>query len=694
MTSFEDYFPYDSYRPNQRRMLEEAHSVIKGGDHGVLMVEAPTGTGKTSILCSALAASRKTIVVVRTVSQINIYLEEMRRIHGTGHTLTMGYVVGKAKACPLAGEEPDTLDMCRRLREKSHKRMENHLKQGRDPSIENTGMGKALDGLEGLPGEEPGQRTYCPYYLRSIKGVLSGGEAAFEPSTLAERGAKKILEELPNPDTLEEALGGACPYECMILASRAADVAILNYHHVLNPEIAELMLDHQLQVKRGKATLIVDEGHNLGDTVRQFYSSTLDTWDLRRARRELEDLQSAIRKKRGRARALTSEADEAIRAGEGMLSTLERFMDSQQRKNSGERRLVDPEFLLWGLEEAMGPDWEDRISSLGLYVREMGLSQSRQGEDEPVLGQVATLVFRLFGTRENERYLVTAMARGDYVELSVSNIDPVEGIRSITDQVRATIIMSGTLSPLDAYETYFFGESGRAEKLQLPNPFPPANRLLIAADRATSRLSQRNTPENKDEIRGHIRSVVEHVPGNVAVFFTAYNLMQEYQSYVEEIATGVGKDVYVEPQDAEEVPDLLDGFFEGSRRGGVLLGVCGGKLAEGIDYWGDSLRGVCVVGLPLAPWDDVQQAINEYYEDKYGRRTGRLIAYLIPALNKAIQASGRVIRGEDEEGVMILCDSRLAHTHHNLLPRWMREEAQVLDAEESTRVIQGWASQR
>ncbi len=72
--------------------------------------------------------------------------------------------------------------------------------------------------------------------------------------------------------------------------------------------------------------------------------------------------------------------------------------------------------------------------------------------------------------------------------------------------------------------------------------------------------------------------------------------------------------------------------------------MAGGKLAEGIDYKGEALNGVAVVGLPLAVYDDIQREINAYYTKKYGKARGMLIAYTLPAINRGLQAAGRVIR--------------------------------------------------
>lgn len=101
-----DYFPYESLRPQQDRMLDAVYDVVSRGKQGILMIDAPTGTGKTSCISAALAAAPgKIVVAVRTVSQIDIYIDEINRIWSkTRHKPEIAYMVGKQRICPLEGE--------------------------------------------------------------------------------------------------------------------------------------------------------------------------------------------------------------------------------------------------------------------------------------------------------------------------------------------------------------------------------------------------------------------------------------------------------------------------------------------------------------------------------------------------------------------------------------------------------------
>ena len=102
-------------------MLDAVYDVVSVGNHGVLMIDAPTGTGKTSCICAVLAAaSGKVVVAVRTVSQIDIYIDEVNKIWSkTRHRPEIAYMVGKQKICPLEDEfrGESVYAGCSRLRE-------------------------------------------------------------------------------------------------------------------------------------------------------------------------------------------------------------------------------------------------------------------------------------------------------------------------------------------------------------------------------------------------------------------------------------------------------------------------------------------------------------------------------------------------------------------------------------------------
>jgi DNA excision repair protein ERCC-2 len=92
--------------------------------------------------------------------------------------------------------------------------------------------------------------------------------------------------------------------------------------------------------------------------------------------------------------------------------------------------------------------------------------------------------------------------------------------------------------------------------------------------------------------------------------------------------------------------------------GGLIVGVLGGGLSEGVDYRDNLLRAVCIVGLPLSPPTLEIEALKAYYAAKFGGEKGHEYAVVYPALNKVLQAAGRPIRGERDRAVVVLMDRR------------------------------------
>ena len=82
----------------------------------------------------------------------------------------------------------------------------------------------------------------------------------------------------------------------------------------------------------------------------------------------------------------------------------------------------------------------------------------------------------------------------------------------------------------------------------------------------------------------------------------------------------------------------------------------GGIFAEGIDLAGDRLSGAVVVGVGLPQLSVERDLIAEYYKKVNGR--GFEYAYMLPGLNRVMQAAGRVIRTENDRGFVLLLDDR------------------------------------
>jgi DNA excision repair protein ERCC-2 len=103
-------------------------------------------------------------------------------------------------------------------------------------------------------------------------------------------------------------------------------------------------------------------------------------------------------------------------------------------------------------------------------------------------------------------------------------------------------------------------------------------------------------------------------------------------------------------------------FFGGGEK--VLVTSLRGTLTEGVDYRGDRLAAAVVCGVPIINTSSPRtRALKTAYDREFG--DGFEAALTVPAVRKARQAIGRVIRGPEEVGIRAFVDARYARDSWN-----------------------------
>jgi DNA excision repair protein ERCC-2 len=271
--------------------------------------------------------------------------------------------------------------------------------------------------------------------------------------------------------------------------------------------------------------------------------------------------------------------------------------------------------------------------------------------------------------------------------------------RNVFEEYGGGIIMSATLEPLDQF-TYETGldmveDSGRTVETEAFDlTFPEENRKTFVVPNYKFVKSARGDATTEDSQKTGTRKWYE---GTLEEIGQTYgNIMFVLPSKREAYAMGkaledsrdVSKRVYID-QGGDGVLDA----FRASDKDAILLTYASGTLTTGVDYSGDDLHTVGVVGVSYPPTTDRVEAVVEVYEEKFD--DGYKYGVTVPAIREARQAIGRPIRGRDEGGVRLFIDQRYIGEGDNFrvydcLPRQLKGELEVCDRRDLKDAIEGF----
>jgi len=256
---------------------------------------------------------------------------------------------------------------------------------------------------------------------------------------------------------------------------------------------------------------------------------------------------------------------------------------------------------------------------------------------------------------------------------------PGETLREIFDGLGGGVLMSATLEPLDVFTEVSGLEALRERRPVVERtydlPFPEANRASWLVDTTPFTARNRGDPgENRNQETwnrtrdeyAHVLRTLARSPGNVLLAMPNYREAEWAGAYLDSV---VEKPVLVDESSSNEATEELKGrFFAGD--GKVLVTSTRGTLTEGVDYDGDKLHCCGVVGVPLVNIGSPRvRAVQRAYADAFGEENAFEYALTVPAVRRARQTLGRVIRGTDEVGIRVLVGRRyVPGARHSVYP--------------------------
>ena len=607
-------FPQAAFRPGQREMAEAVYRATTGGR--CLLVQAPTGIGKT-----------------------------------------VGTLFPMLRAMPASGLDKIAFLTCK-----------------------GTGRIAALDALQRLREGTPGQALRVAAMVAKEQACEHPDKACHGDACALARG---FYDRLPAAREEAVALGwldaaaqrrvalrhGLCPYYLGQELVRWADVLVGDVHHAFDANGALWGL---AQAQDWRLGVLVDEAHNLVDRARSMYSAGLRLGAVQAARQAApEALHAAFDGLLQSAAALAAEQAEPYAVlddiPEAMALALQ-ILGAALGEHFQNRPLATGALLNFHFELQRFVKLADMLGDHSLF----DIERLAAGSESPALPGLrapdggAPAAAPLFEALEAAGPRLDDGDAHDAHDalFSLRNVVPARFLRPRFQGLHSVTLFSATLGP-PAYQTDLLGLPEGTTWLDVPPVFAAEHLQVRVAHQVSTRYAHRT--RSLDALVAVIERQYDAAPGHYLAFFSSFNYLQQAAARLALRRPDIAQWCQAKAMPAEARQAFLQRFEPGGR--GLGFAVLGGVFAEGVDLPGSRLIGAFIATLGLPPVSPMQAHWRARLDALFGAEHG--YADRVPAMQKVVQAAGRVLRTPEDRGWLWLLDDRYRQPEYTrLLPPW------------------------
>ena len=416
-----------------------------------------------------------------------------------------------------------------------------------------------------------------------------------------------------------------CPFEMALDVSTWVDGVICDYNYVFDPDAR--LRRFFAEGGAGGYLFLIDEAHNLVERGRQMYSAELCK----------EDFLSVKKLVKGEAPRFAKRLEACNKILLAMKKECENYKVLDNISHFGIQLMNVLSETDRYLEECV--DKEVRETVLDFYFQVRSFLNIYDGLDENYV------IYTEY--QENGRFV-----------LKLFCVNPAANLQKCLDKGNSAVFFSATLLPIQYYKRLLSTEKDNYA-VYIDSSFDTKKRLLMNGVDVSTRYTMRSR-EMYQRYATYIFRVVKAKMGNYLIFFPSYQFMEDvYQEFTQLLASDEEEMELVIQQkhmDEEERENFLRAFEMGREKSLIGFGVLGGIFSEGIDLTNEKLIGTLIIGTGLPQVCNEREILKSYFDQKglYGFD----YAYRYPGMNKVLQAAGRVIRTEDDCGVILLLDER------------------------------------
>lgn len=413
-----------------------------------------------------------------------------------------------------------------------------------------------------------------------------------------------------------------CPFELSLDLSLYSDVIVCDYNYLFDPQV---YLKRFFELEETDSYFLVDEGHNLISRAREMYSKALSL-------QLIKDFKKLLPKHHRKHHKI-----------------LQQFIEYCEESR---KFLKDRDYLFQ-------KELPDKLIDLGYRWSEYFRDFLLELKDE-IPTWLQNLYFDLMSFLKISEYyddhfsFLVELVNHE-LQFKIFCLDPAHFIKQKLDFGKGSVLFSATLSPVQYYQNLLVGHTDDLTFRQ-SSPFNQNQFQVLVADYLPMTYKYRS--QVVDSLCELIKKATDIKAGNYFCFFPSFSYMEEvYQRYIQLYPEA---EVLIQSRELKDVEKeaFLANFQAQNEQ--VVLGFCvlGGVFSEGIDLKKNRLIGSIIVSVGLPQISKEQEELKRYFDEK--NQQGFYYIYQLPGFNKMMQAAGRVIRTEEDRGVILLIDQRFS----------------------------------
>ncbi|TRY62784.1 hypothetical protein TCAL_00388 [Tigriopus californicus] len=485
-----------------------------------------------------------------------------------------------------------------------------------------------------------------------------GGCPFFKQKNIALLRDQSLLQVMDIEDTLAQGkLIKACPYYSSRMAIEDAQIVVLPYNSLLHKPTRDA-----LGISIKNSIVIVDEAHNLLDTIAHIHSIEISGTQFKEAHKQLQNYMERYRSRLKAKNLLyikqlifvlanlikvlggkvSGDVNQEIKANPRLIETYELLNEAEiynmnifklvkyvGKSKIGQKLHGFAEKFQNAPKKSNQPEVKKGLQAFLSSVKKCPKGVENTGQTENLdmaadkatppkstrspLNFIAEFLRSLVHMSNEARILVNSQNTLAKSSIKYCLLNPASQFKDLVDQCHSVIVAGGTMQPISEFRDQLFVNAGaslaRIQHFSCGHVISRDKILPLTLVHGPSglpldfRYGHRDRSEVLDELYRILRNAINIIPGGVVCFFPSYDYESKVFGYFTKMGyiekLAVKKKVFREPKRSDLMDKVLRDYSLHCVKGALLFSVVGGKMSEGINFNDHLGRCVIMVGLPF-----------------------------------------------------------------------------------------------